>query len=37
LCHIYIYTYEIKRNFCEKEIFFIVLPPLVFNIDLAKM
>jgi len=36
-CHIFIHTYEIKRNFCEKRYFFIVLPPLVFNIDLAKM
>ena len=35
-CHIFIHTYEIKRNFCEKR-FFIVLLPLVFNIDLANM
>ena len=34
-CHIFIHTYEITRTF-EKYIF-IVLPPLVFNIDLAKM
>ena len=36
-CDIFIHTYEIKRIFCENEIFFIVLPPFVFNIDLAKM
>ena len=37
LCDIFIHTYEIKRTFCEKDIFLIVLPPLVFSIDLAKM
>ena len=35
-CQIFIYTCEIKRIFVIK-IFCIVLPPLVFNIDLAKM
>ena len=35
-CQIFIYTCEIKRIFVKK-IFCIVLPPLVLNIDLAKM